>query len=36
MSCANDNDSVITVPGIFTTYAVIGYGFTSGNTENEK
>ena len=31
-----DSDSVIAVPGIFTTYAVIEYGFTSGKTENEK
>jgi hypothetical protein len=31
-----DNDSVIGDPGRFTTYEEIGYGFTSGNTENEK
>lgn len=31
-----DNDSVSDDPGIFTTYEVIGYDFTYGNTENEK
>jgi hypothetical protein len=36
MSYPKDNDSVIGDPGIFTTYEVIGYGFTSGKTENEK
>jgi len=31
-----DSDSVIAVPGTFTTYAVIEYGLISGKTENEK
>ena len=36
ISNTTDNDSVIGDPGRFTTYEVIGYGFTSRNTENEK
>ena len=35
-SNAVDNDSVNGNPATFVTYAMIGYGFTSGNTEIEK
>jgi hypothetical protein len=35
-SNALDNDSVNGNPATFVTYAMIGYGFTSGNAEMEK